>query len=450
MDAITLALAKRHTNAALESSMIAKIYGVRWDKGPSPTLIRTHDAVGMVAAAGVGGGLVTNAFDNAQIFREIGSVVDTLGNVFIRIPKIYIRKTDGVNFKTWEVSKHRYPGFYLPWCFWDFVNQRELPYIDVGKHKGTIDGSNRLESKPNLYPLISRNIVQFRGYAQANGAGYQQLDIHVMDLLQTLFYVEFATLNSQAIMWGFTTGQYTATHLATVAENGTNRIIVANAHADLYRVGQPISIGTSQGGNQIFYGRTITAIAVYDGANKAITFDGAPVNIAIGNMLYNTGWKNGFSSGIAAKSGSLTANDGKYPCVYRGIESPWGDVYQFVDGVNINEHQAWVAKNADDYASNVFASPYEQLDYINSNANGFVSATGYDPDRPFAALPTGVTAGNTTYYSDYYYQATGQRIAHFGGLWNAGVSAGLSLWILSYASSAASVYLGGRLVKKPL
>jgi len=85
----------------------------------------------------------------------------------------------------------------------------------------------------------------------------------------------------------------------------------------------------------------------------------------------NTSWKNGFSANIAASSGSLVSNsDGKYPCVYRGIESPYGDIWQFVDGVNITERQAWVCADADDYASNLFASPYEELGYVNGDTLG--------------------------------------------------------------------------------
>lgn len=432
-----------------------KIYGASWGKVASPTLTRTDAAVGLVANVGVDSSVVTNNFDTAEIYRNITEVTDTYGNIFVRIPKFYIRKTDGVNLKTVQISKTKRPSFYLPWCFWDFTNNRELPYIDIGKYKATKDGSSKLESKPNLYPLTNDNIVNFRTYAKSNNAGgllgYQQLDLHVIDVLQTLFRVEFATLNSQAIMQGFTTGQYTATHLATVAEAGTNRIILANANANLYAVGQAISAGTSQGGNQVFYGRTITAIAVYDASNKAISFDGAPVNIAVGNMLYNTGWKNGFSSSIAATSGSLVSNSsGLYPCKYRGIESPFGDIYQFVDGVNINANQAWIAKDANNYASNVFASPYEKLAYINANANGYVSAMGFDSAQQFAEFPVGVTGASTTYYSDYYYQAAAQYIARFGGSWSNGTYAGLSYWALHNSSAIADVFFGGRLLKKPL
>ena len=431
------------------------IYGAKWDKSSSPTLTRTDDAVGLTANAGVGYQSVTNDFDKLPIFGEIEQTEDSLGNVFMKVPKFYCRDTDGLGHKQIQISKRRYSGFYLPYLFWDFTNNKELPYALIGKHKASLGTGNKLESKPNQYPLIDKTIVDFRTYAKNNNgdglSGYQQNDIHWINLLRKLAFIEFATLNIQSVMQGYTTGQYAATHLATVTEENTNRIIIANAHADLYRVGQAISIGTSQGGNQIFYGRTITSIDVYDVSNKAISFDGAPVNITTGNYLYNTGWKTGFSNNILASSGSLIANDGKYPCVYRGIESPFGDIYEFIDGINITDCQAWVCKNAADYASNVFASPYERLGYINSSFNGYVKEMGFDQNYPFAEFPTVSTGGGeTTYYSDNYYQNTGQRIALFGGGWYFGSSAGLSNWYLLSSSSLTNVALGGRLLKKPL
>ena len=194
----------------------APIYGVRWDKSENPTLIRTHDAVGMVANAGVDGQHVQNDFDNAQIYREMGEVTDELGNVFIRIPKFYIRKTDGDGFKTWQISGYLHPGFYLPWCFWDFENERELDYVDIGKYPASLSSDGqRLESKPGVKPLVNTTIVEFRQLARANGKGYQLLDIHAWDVIQCLFWVEFATLNSQSIMMGLVNGTAAATNGAT-------------------------------------------------------------------------------------------------------------------------------------------------------------------------------------------------------------------------------------------
>jgi len=432
------------------------VFGAEWDKQASPILTRTDDAIGLTANVGVDDQVVYNDFDSVPIFGDIHDVTDELGNVFVRIPKFYIRKKDTKNYKSWQVANAKLPGFYLPWCFWDFENQRELPYIDVGKHKASLGAGDRLESKPNTAPLVSRNIVQFRTYAQNNNVdglkGYQQLDIHVVDVLQTLMFIEFATLNMQSIMYGFATGTYgTETHLAVISEENTNRIIVSNATAAQYRERQTISIGTSRYGTQIAYGRTISSIEDYDAENKAIHFDGEPVNIEEGNFLMNSGAVSGFSSQIAASSGSIGDNtSGKYPCMYRGIESPYGDNWQFVDGVNINDNQAWVCKKADEYASNLFTAPYEQLSYINSNENGYPKAMGYDPALPFAEFPVELGANTATYYCDYHYQNVGQRIALLGGLWYDGALAGPSYWDLSNSSADSYVTIGGRLLKKPL
>jgi hypothetical protein len=432
---------------------LSKIYGASWTHASSPSLTRSDAAVGMVAVAGLNAATVVNNFDTAEIYKDISQVTDALGNVFVRIPKFWIEKTDnGTDKATWRISKNRFGSAYLPKCFVSTTGA-ELPYIDVGKYNASLSAGNKLESLSGKYPLINKNIVDFRGYAQANGAGYQQLDIHVVDVLQVLFLIEFATLNSQSIMAGYTAGEYNATDTATVAENAVNRIVVLNAVAETFVVGQAISVGTSLGGIQVFYGRTITSIDVYDVAQKAISFDGAAVNIAVGNIVWSSGWKSGFSSTVVAKSGGITSlSSGKYPCMYRGIENPWGSVYEFVDGVNINERQAWVCADAVSYASNLFAAPYEVLSYVDGSTNGYSKALGFDAIYPYAQFPITVGGGadSTHCYSDYYYSATGQRIALLGGNWSSGPDAGLFVWDLHYSSSAANVLIGGRLLKKPL
>ena len=83
-------------NAASNSLtlQIAKVYGVSWDKGSSPVLTRTDDAVGMTANAGVDATPVVNDFDTAQIFGDITEVADAAGNTLVRIPKFYIKKAE--------------------------------------------------------------------------------------------------------------------------------------------------------------------------------------------------------------------------------------------------------------------------------------------------------------------------------------------------------------------
>lgn len=326
--------------------------------------------VGLVANIGIGSEVVLNDFDRMPIFREMQEETDSHGNVFIRIPKFYIRKDVGADKYAPMVSKEKLPGFYLPKVFWDFEKEKELPYFLYGKYKASLsDDGMRLESKTGKVPLMQKNIVQFRELARANGEGYQQNDIHAVDVLQTLFRVEFATMHSQSVHPGYT------------------------------------------------------------GGTEAKATGGA--------------------DGVAALSGAMGATN-LFQFKYRGIEDPWGNVYEFVDGVNINERQAWVMDDASGYVSNVFASPYKQLSYINHDVNGWVTEMGFDPNNPFAEFPTAIGGGATTYYADHYYQSAGQRVALLGGYWSAGTTAGLSCWYLINSSAFVSAYIGARLLKKPL
>ena len=427
-----------------------KVYGVSWAKTDTP-LTRINASVGMVANAGEGASTPTNDFDAAELFGDLEEYTDTLGNVFVKIPAHYIRKTDTASKKTWQVSKAKMPNSYKPWCFYDFTNNVWLDYVYVGKFVASESGG-KLESKSGTFPLINKNIVDFRNYALANNtgglSGYQQMDIHVYDMLQVLFTIEFATLNSQAIMAGWTSGQFNAAHALTADTVAANTIVVANTTGAAFAVGQPIGLGTAAGSTSVFYGRNITLIqADTPGAGSTtITVDGAVFSAVIGNVIWNCGWKNGFSSGIAASSGSLANNtNGKNPFHYRRIENVWGNIWQFVDGININARQVWVCKNAAQFASNLFASPYEQLGYVNKNADGYVKYMGYDAVLPFAEFPVDVSAN---FYKDYYYQNTGQYIAVVGGGWDYGGFAGLWLWALNNSSANAGAHVGGRLCAK--
>lgn len=430
------------------------IFGVHWDKTSSPELTRIDDSEGLAADVGVDGELVKNDFDRMPIYSEIAEVEDDYSNRFMRIPKFYIQKSNGKNHLIIRISKTRYPGFYLPYVFWDFKNSQELDYFDFGKYNASLSG-DKLESKPSKHPLTKKSIVNFRTYAKNNNdsevTGYQQLDVHAVDVVQTLFTVEFATLNSQSVMYGFTKGPYAEAHTVTVDEKDTNNAIVSNSTADSFVVGQAIGIGTSRGGQQIAENRILLSIENHDSSNKSLVFDGDAVDLDKGNYIYSNGWKSGFSANIASSSGSIENNtNGKYPCSYRGIENPWGSVYQWIDGININDHQSWIAKDARDYASNVFASPYEDLNYKNAESNGYAEEMGSDSRFPFAQLPIKTSGGSTTYYSDNYYQNAGQRVARFGGNWANGASAGVWFWRLHSSSGSTSVDSGGRLLKKPL
>lgn len=427
------------------------IYGAYWDKLSDPTMVRTDAAEDLVAEVGIDGEIVHNDFDSLPIWGELGEAVDDHGNVFIRIPKFYIRKKVGKNFYSIQISKTQHSGFYLPAVFWDFENDKELEYFDYGKYEASLsDSGSRLESKPNRQLLVEKNIVTFRNYARASGAGYQQNDVHAIDVIQALFTIEFATLDSQSVARGYVSGNYSSSHTAVNDETGTNRVVLSDSNANAYEAGQTLGIGANNYRSQVTgTSRLITEVdRDYDDSNTAIYFDGDPVDISTGDVVANRGALSGFSKDIYASSGSINADDGKNPFVYRGIENPFGNIYEWIDGINILDHQAWVAQNAEDYSSNVFASPYEILGYQNNTANGWATELGYDVEHPYAQLPTAVGGNSSTYYADYYYQNTGQRVVRFGGSWGGGSYAGLFLWSANYTSGTVAAHAGGRLLKK--
>ena len=146
------------------------------------------------------------------------------------------------------------------------------------------------------------------------------------------------------------------------------------------------------------------------------------------------------------KSG-CTANDGKTAVAYRGIENLFGNVFQFVDGINAKDHVCYLCTSQDDYAVDKFTSPYNALGYTNALTNGYPKSLGYDNNYPIASFPTEIGTSSTTGTCDYYTQNTGNRIALVGGNWDTGSNAGLWYWYLLIASGAAAFGVGSRLLK---
>ena len=58
-----------------------------------------------------------NEFDTSSLFSNFEKVTDSYGNVFVRIPRIYIKKVDTTGHKAWYASRRSFTGdAYLPKC----------------------------------------------------------------------------------------------------------------------------------------------------------------------------------------------------------------------------------------------------------------------------------------------------------------------------------------------
>lgn len=175
----------------LRNALAPKVYGVTGiNSGTS--LTRTDDAVGKTVTLGTSE--ITSDFDSCYPWCGMREVRDEFGNVFIQIPKFYSKKT----LTSWQISMQKLEGFTT--LFLD-GNGNEIDYVLVGKYKASID-DGKLKSVSGVSPAVSQTMDTFRGYAQANGSGYQITDYAIRSIIEILFVIEFATTDSQSIMRG--------------------------------------------------------------------------------------------------------------------------------------------------------------------------------------------------------------------------------------------------------
>ena len=164
-----------------------------------------------------------------------------------------------------------------------------------------------------------------------------------------------------------------------------------------------------------------------------------------GNINNTAALTSGGCDSLGMKSGCLV-NDGKHSVIYRGTEDIYGNIWQFIDGLNVKDHISYVSYNSSDYAVDKFDGSYKQVGYTTSNTNGWVKELGYDNNNPLIGLATVVGGSENTYITDNYWQNSGNKIALFGGRWGDGAGCGFWCWDLSNESSLADASSGSRLL----
>lgn len=422
---------------------------------------RTDDAVGLVANATHDGTEVQNDFDNIYPWSHMKTVnydpteemiTATIGDsnfkfdgsngqVMTIIPEFYLKHWDDGIKEHWQISRYALEGF------------TKIPGFMLGRYASGRTADNKLMSASGLFPEVSRTITAFRTDSRAVGKDFGQMDWRYF-VVQLLYLVEYADYNSQAQLGnGLVSLRASSSAQALVTETNANRIIVSTASVGYFKVGQTISIGTRFPWDwEVARNRVITNITDYsegDITGKAINFDGSPVNIAIGNVVWFPGQKSGECDSLGMKSGCL-ANDSNSAVIYRGLENIFGNVFQFVDGVNIKDHIAYVCYNPANYVINKFDGDYNEIGYTNASTDGFGKTLGHDENHPLIMFPTEVGGSTNTYLSDYYNQVSGVNIVLVGGSLNNGASAGLWYWNCHNASSSAGLDVGSRLLKSTI
>lgn len=128
---------------------------------------------------------------------------------------------------------------------------------------------------------------------------------------------------------------------------------------------------------------------------------------------------------------------------YRGIENPWGNVREWVDGINIGERSVYICTDPENYVDNTATNyPYSNIQIPRS---GWIKGLGFSSVFPWAFIPNATGGSSTSYITDYVGSDTGWRGLYVGGSWSESFHAGLFLFLATSSSSFTSSNLGARL-----
>lgn len=379
---------------------------------------------------------------NMQLHRELpvqsgmrGVVLDNNGGVYyyheptawkmtfaskdyasmVEIPdhwyRIYIT---GTKFKM-MLSSIPLPGykhiskFYIGSSEAQMLRSLGLLMSDKTNSTDTRGGDNTAEWDGTYRSLLGRPVTnltrdQFRQAARKRGSGWEMYTYNAHKTLFWLFAVEYATLDSQKPF---------------------------NAQKD--------ANGFAQGG----LGPGPTQMTDWTNFNKI-------------NPLIPCGYTNEFGNGSGEKAYVVkNASGGTHATLmanrYRGIENPFGHIWKYTDGANIQVTTGdaglsilWTTDDPSNFSDTSYTGYNKKGNICRTNGYAKKMLLGEDGD----IVATEIGGSSSTYWCDYYYTYTSanrMQVVLVGGYAGDGSSAGLARVNANVAPSDANRDVGSRL-----
>jgi hypothetical protein len=274
------------------------------------------------------------------------------------------------------------------------------------------NATNDANSKSYLgKPVTGQNLTNFRTFARnrAAGARWNCMTYDIRKSLYWLFVIEYANLNSQAAVVGRNT-------VTGYMDGGLGN-------------GMTNASGTEWG--------------AFNGYNPFVPC-GASNSLGNGSGEVNY---------VAADFGGAGVNRTFAIPRYRGVESPFGDIWEWTDGILIDVKTDASGGTSTLYTSNTPAN-FSSVSFAAYIMRGLLPRTeGYVRNIIFGAdgdiMPLSVVGGgSTTYYCDNFWRdinSNAIRGVFFGGGASDGSGAGLVNAGTDSAPSVAAAYFGSRL-----
>lgn len=396
-------------------------YGVEWDMASSSPDGKRVGNMQLHRELPVQSGMIRCIIDNnGGIVRYNDEAVDDIltQSAMVEIPEHWFKLyTNGTKFKA-MFSAIPLPGynhidkFYISTMEARIYRNNSTLFSSKGVNStdsSVRGGDNTAEWDDTYRSLLGRPVTnltrdQFRQAARKRGSGWEMYTYNAHKILFWLFAVEYATLDSQKPF---------------------------NAQKD--------ANGFAQGGL---------------GAGPTQMTDWANFNNA--NPLIPCGYTNEFGNGSGEKAYVVkNASGGTHATLmanrYRGIENPFGHIWKYTDGANIQVTTGdsglsilWTTDDPSNFSDTSYTGYDKKGNICRTNGYAKKMLLGEDGD----IVATEVGGSSSTYWCDYYYtytQANRLQVVLVGGNAGNGSDAGLAGVYTYAAPSDARRNVGSRL-----
>lgn len=396
-------------------------YGVEWDMASSNRDGKRVGNMQLHRDLPVQSGMIRCIIDNnGGIVRYNDEAVDDIltQSAMVEIPEHWFKLyTNGTKFKA-MFSAIPLPGynhidkFYISTMEARIYRNNSTLFSSKGVNStdsSVRGGDNTAEWDGTYRSLLGRPVTnltrdQFRQAARKRGSGWEMYTYNAHKILFWLFAVEYATLDSQKPF---------------------------NAQKD--------ANGFAQGG----LGPGPTQMTDWANFNNA-------------NPLIPCGYTNEFGNGSGEKAYVVkNASGGTHATLmanrYRGIENPFGHIWKYTDGANIQVTTGdsglsilWTTDDPSNFSDTSYTGYNKKGNICRTNGYAKKMLLGEDGD----IVATEIGGSSSTYWCDYYYTYTSanrMQVVRVGGGADNGSGAGLARVNAHIAPSDAYRDVGSRL-----
>lgn len=414
------------------------IFGIRFRKDYIiPRVERVYDAEGLTYRQQTADTVEYSDFDKAfpwSDMRECNVTVDGNGkktivysgetgfsrsnNTFIEVPAFWFRRTVVKGIEEWCISGRPFSGADLePW-FLD-SNGNPLKYRYIARYEGA-DGTNGI-SITGETPKTS--VTRAAAKTLCETANYTLMDVYGYFALSHLMAIEYGTLDVQTYNIGIS---YLPYSMSTSGWNRPTNTATGNVAELSYSASDPrltyLNVGDTiylspSGTQNTSNPRLITAIEFPSSTTVRITFSGDAYEISPSAAVFPAMQPTGRTDSMTYANGRPIANPMNSPFQYRGIENPYGNVWEFADNVTWTKSSGKFTIHS---AETSFSAPDQQSTGNDDSTAGWIKTFGYDRDMPWATLPATVGSSlKNKYISDEWNNSTSSsQILVMSGGWD--------------------------------